>query len=86
MKKGKLVIAFVLVAVLCVSAVWAEYNLTIRFGIILGVLASVSGLFVLAALLQAPEGYEDKNGFHVRERREQARRPQHVLATSGSRS
>jgi len=86
MKKGKLVIAFVSLAVLCVSAVWAEYNLVIRFGIMFVVLASVSVSFVLGTLLRAPKGYEDENGFHLRERRKEGRRPQHVFAISGSRS
>jgi len=64
MEKGKLVIAFVLLTVLCVSAVWTEYNLMMRFGITFSV-ASVSGLSVLlVALIRAPEGYEDENGFH----------------------
>jgi len=65
MKKGKLMTAFILLPVFCVSAVWAEYNLMMRFGIRFSV-ASVSALFVLlSALLRAPEGYEDQNGFHI---------------------
>ena len=64
MEKGKLVIAFVLLTVLSVSAVWTEYNLMMRFGITFSV-ASVSGLSVLlVALIRAPEGCEDENGFH----------------------
>jgi hypothetical protein len=64
MEKGKLVIAFVLLIVFGVSAAWTEYNLMMRFGITFSV-ASVSGLSVLlVALLRAPEGYEDENGFH----------------------
>jgi hypothetical protein len=65
MENGKLAIAFILLAVFWVSVVWAEYNLAMRSGITFSV-ASVSGLFVLvAALLRAPEGYEDENGFHI---------------------
>ena len=65
MEKGKLAIAFVLLTVFCVSAVWAEYNLMMRFGITFSV-ATVSGLSVLLiALLRAPEGYEDETGFHI---------------------
>ena len=57
--------AFILLAVFWMSAVWAEYNLMMRFGIRFSV-ASVSALFVLlSALLRAPEGYEDENGFHI---------------------
>ena len=57
--------AFILLAIFWMSAVWAEYNLMTRFGIRFSV-ASVSALFVLlSALLRAPEGYEDQNGFHI---------------------
>jgi hypothetical protein len=83
MKKAKPVIAFVWLVVLYGSVVWVEYNLVMRFGIMLSVFAGVCGLFVLGALLRAPEGYEDKNGFHIRARRKQARHARHVLATSG---
>ena len=65
MKKGKLMTAFILLAIFWMSAVWGEYNLMMRFGIRFSV-ASVSALFVLlSALLRAPEGYEDQNGFHI---------------------
>ena len=65
MEKGKLAIAFFLLTVFSVSAVWAEYNLMMRFGITFSV-ATVSGLSVLLiALLRAPEGYEDETGFHI---------------------
>jgi hypothetical protein len=65
---------------------WAEYNLAVRFAIMISV-ASVSGLLaLLGALLRAPEGYENENGFHIRARRKQARRRRHVRAMSGSRS
>jgi len=66
MKKGKLMTAFILLAVFWMSAVWAEYNLMMRFGIRFSLAASASALFVLlSALLRAPEGYEDENGFHI---------------------
>jgi hypothetical protein len=65
MEKGKLVIAFVVLTVFCVSAVWTEYNLMMRFGITFSV-GTISGLSVLLiALLRAPEGYEDETGFHI---------------------
>jgi hypothetical protein len=35
---------------------------------------------LLGALLRAREGYENENGFHIRARRKQARRPRHVQA------
>jgi membrane protein implicated in regulation of membrane protease activity len=65
MEKAKLAVAFVLLTVFSVSAVWAEYTLMMRFGITFSV-ATVSGLSVLLiALLRAPEGYEDETGFHI---------------------
>jgi hypothetical protein len=65
MEKGKLAIAFFLLAVFYLGVVLAEYNLVTRSGITFSVVG-VSGLIVLLiALLRAPEGYEDKNGFHI---------------------
>jgi hypothetical protein len=67
MKKAKLVIAFIFMVVLVLSVVVVEYDLVMYFGILFDVLASVCGLSVLlGALLRAPEGYEDENGFHIR--------------------
>ena len=51
-----------------------------RFGIIFSI-ASVCGLLALvAALLRAPEGYEDENSFHIRACRKQERIPRYVPA------
>jgi hypothetical protein len=51
-----------------------------RFGIIFSI-ASVCGLLaIVAALLRAPEGYEDENSFHIRARRKQERLPRYVPA------
>jgi hypothetical protein len=86
MKKANLVITFVFLVLLYVSGLWAEYNLATHFAVMFSV-ASVSGLLaLLGALLLAPEGYENKNGFHLRARRKQTRHPRHVLAMFGSRS
>jgi hypothetical protein len=86
MKKAKLIIACIFLLVLCVGVACVEYNLVMRSGILFSVFASVTGLFVLlGALIRAPEGYEDENGFHIRARRKQAHRPRQVLATSDSR-
>jgi hypothetical protein len=83
MKKPKLMIAFIFLVLL--SALWAEYNLGIRFGIILSIATASVLLAVVGALLRAPEGYENENGFHIRPRRRQARLRQ-ALAMSASRS
>jgi len=80
MKKVKSMIGFIFLVGVCVTSLWAEYNLAVRFAIMLSV-ASVAGLLaLLGALLGAPEGNENENGFHIRARRKQARRPRHVLA------
>lgn len=85
MKKSKLVIAFFFLVLLCVIALWAQYNLAMRFGIIFSIATASVVLAVVGALLRAPEGYESENGFHIRPRRKQARLRQ-VLTMSGSRS
>jgi hypothetical protein len=86
MNNVKSVIGFIFLTGICVTSLWAEYYLATRFVINFSV-ASVSGfLALLGALLQAPEGYENENSFHLRLRYKQARRPRHVLAMSGSRS
>jgi hypothetical protein len=80
MKRAGLVIAFIFLVVVGVTAVWAEYKLAMRFGIIFSI-ASVCGLLaIVAALLRAPEGYEDENSFHIRARRKQERLPRYVPA------
>ena len=78
MKKVKSVIGFIFLVGVCVTSLWAEYNLAVRFAIMFSV-ASVAGLLaLLGALLRAPEGYENENGFHHRARNKQARRPRHI--------
>ena len=66
MKKAKPIIAFIFLLVACASVVSVEYDLQMRFEMLSSLFASVFGLFVLllVALLRAPEGYEDENGFH----------------------
>lgn len=64
--KAKLVIAFVFLLMVGVSVASVEYELVIHFGMVFNVVVSVFALFVvLVALFRAPEGYEDKNGFHI---------------------
>jgi hypothetical protein len=84
MKKVKCVIGSIFLVGVCVTSLWAEYNLVVRFPIMVSVVSVPGLLALLGALLRAPEGYENENGFHIRARRKQARRPRHVLAMSGS--
>lgn len=83
MKKAKSVIGFIFLVGISVTFLWAEYYLATRFAIIFSIASIFSLLVLLSALLRAPEGYENENGFHVHVRRKQARRPRHILAMSG---
>jgi hypothetical protein len=66
MKKAKSAIAFIVLVVIWVSVAGVEYDLVMRFGILFNLFVRVFALFVvLGALLRAPEGYEDENGFHI---------------------
>jgi hypothetical protein len=66
MKKAKSAIAFIVLVVIWVSVAGVEYDLVMRFGILFNVFVRVFALSVLlGALLRAPEGYEDQNGFHI---------------------
>lgn len=66
MKKAKPVIFFILLVAACASVAFVEYDLVMRFKMLSSFFASVFGSFVLllVALLRAPEGYQDENGFH----------------------
>ncbi len=65
MMNAKSLIAFVFLVILFVTIACAEYDLAMHFRIASSV-ASVCALIVLlGALLRAPEGYEDENGFHI---------------------
>jgi hypothetical protein len=85
MKKAKGVIVLIFLVGLCLSAAFAACGLAMRFGILLSVVAGVSGLFLLlGALVRAPEGCENADGFHVRARRKRAAHGRHGLAVSHS--
>ena len=67
MRRAKPVISSVFLVLACVSVAGVEYDLVMRSEMLSSLFASVFGLFVmlLVALLRAPEGYEDENGFHI---------------------
>jgi hypothetical protein len=77
--KVKPTIAFIFLILPCVSVAFVEYVL-MRFGILSSALVSGSFVLLLIALLRAPEGYEDENGFHFST--PTARAP-HMFAVSG---
>ena len=59
----------------CLGTFIAEYVLTLSLGILVVLFAGASGLsIVIASLLQAPEGYEDRDGFHIQRRQISGRR------------
>jgi hypothetical protein len=66
MRRAKSVVAFVVPVVLWVSAASVEYDLVMRLGTLVSGLVGLFALSILlGALLRAPEGYEDENGFHI---------------------
>jgi hypothetical protein len=85
MKQVKSITSSILLVVLGVGIVWAEYDLAVRFPIIFSVVIVSALLAILHALRRAPEGYENEHGFHIRAPRKHVHPPRPVLATSGSR-
>ena len=85
MKHVKSITFAILLLVLCVGVVWAEYDLAVRFPIIFSVVSVFALLTLLHELRRAPRGYENEHGFHIPMPRKPAHFPRHVLATSGSR-
>jgi hypothetical protein len=69
MKIMKVIMSSICLALFCTTAVWVEYQLVKSFGGVIGVFAltSVSAAIVVA-LLRAPEGCENADGFHARSR------------------
>jgi hypothetical protein len=66
MKRAKSLVAFMFLVLLWVSVTSVEYALVMHLGILSDVLVSVLALsLLLGALLRAPEGYEDRRGFHI---------------------
>ena len=61
MKHVKSITSSILLLVLCVGVVWAEYDiLAVRFPIIFSVVSVFALLTLLHALRRAPRGYEKR--------------------------
>jgi hypothetical protein len=76
MKTMKLIIGSMCLAVFCASAAWVEYKIVSRVGSGLSLFALTSmSAAILVALLRAPEGCENADGFCARVRK---RRPDTV--------
>jgi hypothetical protein len=66
MKTAKSVIAFIFLVMVWLILATLECDLALHFGILCTAFLSVLALsLLLGALLRAPEGYEDGNGFHI---------------------
>ena len=67
MKKMKPATAFIFLILGCATVAGVEYNLVMGCETLSSLFARVFGLsaLLLMALLRAPEGYEDENGFHI---------------------
>jgi hypothetical protein len=66
MKTAKSVIAFIFLVMVWLILATLECDLALHFGILRTAFLSVLALsLLLGALLRAPEGYEDRNGFHI---------------------
>jgi hypothetical protein len=63
---AKSVIAFIFLVIVWLIVATVECDLALHFGILYTAFVSVFALsLLLGALLRAPEGYEDENGFHI---------------------
>jgi hypothetical protein len=82
MKTMKLIIGSMCLAVFCTSAAWVEYKIVLSLGsgLSLFALTSVSAA-ILVALLRAPEGCENADGFCLRLRKRRSDAFRHAQRT-----
>ena len=70
MKMMKLIMGSICLALFCTSAAWVEYKIVFSLGSVLSLFALTSmSAAMLVALLRAPEGCENANGFYARVRK-----------------
>jgi hypothetical protein len=70
MKTMKPIMGSMCLALFCTSAAWVEYKIVSSLGSVLSLCALTSMLAaILVALLRAPEGCENADGFHARVRK-----------------
>ena len=65
MMKAKSFLAFPFLILIWVCAAGIEYDLAMHFRLLFGIASGAALTILVGALLRAPEGYEDENGFHV---------------------
>jgi hypothetical protein len=70
MKIMKLIMGSICLALFCTSAAWIEYKIVLSLGSVLSLFALTSmSAAMLVALLRAPEGRENVDGFYARVRK-----------------
>jgi hypothetical protein len=70
MKTMKLIMGSMCLALFCASAAWVEYKIVSSLGSALSLFAFTPMLAaILVALLRAPEGCENADGFYARARK-----------------
>ncbi len=70
MKIMKLLMGSMCLALFCTSAAWIEYKIVLSLGSVLSLFALTSmSAAILVALLRAPEGCENVDGFYARLRK-----------------
>ncbi len=70
MKIMKLIMGSMCLALFCTSAAWVEYKIVSSLGSVLSLCALTSmSAAILVALLRAPEGCENADGFYARARK-----------------
>ena len=86
MKTMKLIIGSMCLAVFCASAAWVEYKIvsSVGSGLSLFALTSMSAA-ILVALLRAPEGCENADGFCLRLRKRRSDAVRHGQRTHTAR-
>ena len=88
MKTMKLIMGSMCLALFCTSAAWVEYKIVLSLGSGLSLFALTSmSAAILVALLRAPEGCENADGFCARVRKRRSRYgsawPTHTYGENG---
>src|SRR6266576_1146422 len=82
MKIMKLLMGSMCLALFCMSAAWIEYKIVLSLGSALSLFALTSmSAEMLVALLRAPEGCENADGFYARVRKRRSDTVRHGQRT-----
>lgn len=82
MKTMKLMMGSICLAVFCASAAWVEFKIVLSLGSVLSLFALTSmSAAMLVALLRAPEGCENADGFCARVRKSRSDTVRHGQRT-----